>query len=220
MFAIIHLMRLYLSSFRLGNRPEELLKLLGDGRRTALILNAQDWKNPEDRAADFAGESERLQSIGLQPEEVDLRSYFGKPDKLRQRLMEYDLIWVRGGNVFILRRAFKRSGAETVIPDLLEKDVIAYGGYSAGVDIMQPHLHGIELVDNPHVVPEGYDQEVIWDCLRVISYCVAPHYKSDHPESADMDKTIEYYLNNHIPFVALRDGEAIVINGTQQRFVG
>lgn len=28
-------MRLYLSSFRNGNNPEELLKLLGDGRRTA-----------------------------------------------------------------------------------------------------------------------------------------------------------------------------------------
>jgi len=212
-------MRLYLSSFRLGNHPEELTKLLGDGNRAALIFNAQDWKATDDRAADLAAEVGRLKSIGLQPEEVDLRDYFGKPDELKQRLSSYDLVWVRGGNVFVLRRAFKQSGADTAITELLEKDIVVYGGYSAGIDILQPHLHGIELVDDPSVVPEGYDKEVIWDCLGLIPYCVAPHYKSNHPESADIDKTVEYYINNHVPFVALRDGEAIVINGTEQRFV-
>jgi dipeptidase E len=213
-------MRLYLSSFRNGNKPEELLKLLGDGRRTALIFNAQDWKSADDRATDLAAESERLQSLGLEPEEVDLRAYFGKPDELKKRFSGLDLIWVRGGNVFVLRRAFRQSGAETIIPELLKDDVVAYGGYSAGVDIMQPHLHGIELVDDPNVAPEGYDKDTIWECLGLIPYCVAPHYKSDHPESADIDKTVEFYISNHIPFVALRDGEAIVVNGDRQTFVG
>src|ERR1700743_678436 len=132
-------MRLYLSSFRNGNKPEELLGLLGSDRRTALIFNAQDWKTAEERATDLAAESERLQSIGLLPEEVDLRDYFGKSDELKQRLSNYGLVWVRGGNVFVLRRAFRQSGADIVIPDLLKNDAIVYGGYSAGVDIMQPH---------------------------------------------------------------------------------
>jgi dipeptidase E len=163
-------MRLYLSSFRNGNKPEELLKLLGDGHRTALIFNAQDWKSANDRAADLAAESERLQSLGLEPEEVDLRNYFGKPNDLKKLLSGFDLVWVRGGNVFILRRAFRQSGAEAVIPELLRTDAIVYGGYSAGVDIMQPHLHGIELVDDPNIVPEGYDKEIIWECLGLIPY--------------------------------------------------
>lgn len=213
-------MRLYLSSYRNGNKPEALLKLLGNGRRTALIFNAVDSKTGDDRAADLIRESERLQSIGLEPTEVDLRDYFGKPDELKTVLSGFDLIWVRGGNVFILRRAFRQSGADTVIAELLKDDAVVYGGYSAGVDILQPHLHGIELVDDPNLVPEGYDKEIIWDCLGILPYCVAPHYKSDHPESADVDKTVEYYIDNHIPFVAMRDGEAIVIDGTQQHFVG
>lgn len=213
-------MKLYLSSFRNGNNPEELLKLLGDGRRTALIFNAQDWKTSEDRENDLAQESERLRDIGLEPEEVDLRQYFGDAQALKERLSQFDLIWVRGGNVFVLRRAFKQSGADMVIPELIKTDAVVYGGYSAGVDIMQPHLQGIELVDDPDTVPEGYDKEVIWDCLNLIPYCVAPHYKSDHPESADVDKLVDYYIEKHIPFVALRDGQAIVIDGTEQRFVG
>mgnify|MGYP003394226395 CR=1 FL=1 len=59
-------MRLYLSSFRNGNKPEELLKLLGEGRRTALICNAMDMVADEAaRVASNTSESERLSSIGL-----------------------------------------------------------------------------------------------------------------------------------------------------------
>lgn len=213
-------MRLYLSSFRNGNKPEELLRLLGSGRKTALIFNAQDWKSDEDRKTDLDQETERLQSIGLQPEEVDLRQYFGKSEVLKELLAGFDLVWVRGGNVFVLRRAFKQSGADKIITELVNEDEVVYGGYSAGVDIMQPHLHGIELVDDPNVVPKGYEPQIIWDCLGLIPYCVAPHYKSDHPESADVDKTVAYYIDNHIPFLALRDGEAIVIEGDNQTIVG
>jgi dipeptidase E len=212
-------MRLYLSSFRNGNKPEELLSLLSKSRRTAVIMNAVDFKSESDQAYDYTAEAGRLVGIGLEPTQIDLRQYFGKSSELKDELSAYDLVWVRGGNVFVLRRAFKQSGADTVIKELLENNAIAYGGYSAGVDILQPHLHGIELVDSPDVVPESYNAEVIWECLGVLPYCVAPHYKSDHPESADIDKTVSYYIDNHVPFVALRDGEAIVINGSEQKIV-
>ena len=212
-------MKLYLSSFRNGNKPDELLALLGKGRRTALILNAQDWKTEEDRAADFIQESERLKSIGLEPEEVDLRQHVGEPHELKNRLSQFDLIWVRGGNVFILRRAFRQSGADKIISELLKKDTIVYGGYSAGAVIMQPHLHGTNLVDEPHLIPNGYDEEVVWSGLGLLPYCVAPHYKSDHHESSAIDTLVEYYITHHIPFIALRDGQAIVVDGVTQRVV-
>lgn len=213
-------MRLYLSSFRNGDKPEELLKLIGDDHRTAMICNADDLKSESDRAASCTAEAERLKSIGLEPSEIDLRHYFGKPNELKEMLSGYSLIWVRGGNVFVLRRAFKQSGADTIVKELLANDKVAYGGYSAGVDILQPHLHGIELVDPPDVVPEGYDAAIIWDCLGLLPYCVAPHYKSDHPESAAVDKLVAYYIEHHIPFLALRDGQAIVVDEKGQRITG
>lgn len=112
------------------------------------------------------------------------------------------------------------SGFDVILKDLLVNDKIVYGGYSAGIDILQPHLHGIELVDAPDMVPDDYSSEVIWDCLGLLSYCVAPHYQSDHPESADVDKTVEFYIQNHIPFIALKDGQAIVVNGDIEKVVG
>ncbi|MGZ4503485.1 MAG: hypothetical protein ACXVEL_18015 [Nocardioidaceae bacterium] len=48
--------RLYLSSFRIGNEPAALLGLLRGGVRTALILNADDYKSDEDRHESLARE--------------------------------------------------------------------------------------------------------------------------------------------------------------------
>lgn len=212
-------MRLYLSSFRNGNKPEELLRLLGTGRRTALIANSMDFLDEPVRSESVGQEVDRLKSIGLEPTEVDLRQYFGKPEELKEILSTFDLIWARGGNAFILRRAFKQSGADTAIPELLAEDKVAYGGYSAGICILSPSLKGFELVDEPYAIPDGYDPEVLWDCLGIVPYAIAPHYKSDHPESAAIDKSVEYLIDHHIPFIALRDGEVIVIEGKAQRVV-
>lgn len=45
----------------------------------------------------------------------------------------------------------------------------------------------------------------------MLDYVIAPHYKSDHKESKDMDKVVEYMIDNKILFKALRDGEVIII---------
>lgn len=209
-------MRLYLSSFGNGNKPDELLRLLGDRRRTAAIHNAADLLNADERQNTVVDVTDQLESIGLEPTEIDLREYFGKSEELRAKLAQFDLLWVRGGNCFVLRRAFKMSGADRIVTDLLREDRIVFGGYSAGIDMLTPSLHGAELVDDVYAVPDGYEPEIIWDGLNLIPYAIAPHYKSDHPESADIDKSVEYLIDNHIPFIALRDGEAIVVDGDEQ----
>ena len=213
-------MRLYLSSFRNGNQPEELLRLLKGKTRTALISNAIDLDDEETRSRKVAEETERLSSIGLEITEVDLRFYFDDHSNLKSLLESFDLIWVRGGNCFVLRRACKMSGADTILKEMIQTDSVVYGGYSAGIDLLIPNLRGAELVDDPDTVPDGYDKEIVWECLNVLSYSVAPHYKSDHPESSDIDKSVEYMIDHHVPFIALRDGEAIVFDEAGQRIVG
>lgn len=213
-------MRLYLSSFRNGDAPEELLKLLAKGRRTALVCNAVDFETAAERQRKLQEETERLRAIGLDPSEVDLRDYFGKPEALRKELSKFDLIWVRGGNVFILLRAFKQSGADKVIAELLAKDKLVYGGYSAGAVVLCPTMHGVDLVDDPTVVPTGYNPEIIWEGLGIMPKMIVPHYKSDHPESAATDRTVQYLEHKNIPFTTLRDGEAIVVDGHTERVVG
>ena len=116
-------MRLYLSSYRIGDRAGSLLALLGGGKRAAIIENALDTFSTEARdiyrreAYDPAHE---LAALGIAGTPLDLRQYFGRPVALRERLSRFDLVWVTGGNAFVLRRAMKQSGFDDVIVDMLD----------------------------------------------------------------------------------------------------
>lgn len=208
-------MRLYLSSYKLGNHPEQMLPLIKGAKRTAIIMNAQDNVLPERRLERLQEEVDNLTHLGLKPEELDLRAYFGKTDELRNRIEQYDYFWVRGGNVFLLRRAYEQSGFDGLLVELLKDDKAAYGGFSAGVCVLAPSLRGIELVDPKDDVSHGYNPAVVWSGLGVLDYAIAPHYKSEHPESADIDNYVEYCQENNMPYKTLRDGEAIIINGEE-----
>jgi dipeptidase E len=212
-------MRLYLSSYGLGKQPDEFVKLLRGKKRVGVIINAGDMDESY-RPAGLAKQIDALTTIGLQPAEIDLRNYFNKPEALAQKLSEFDAVWVRGGNVFVLKRAIEMSGFDTAIRALLEQDVIVYGGYSAGALVTTPTLKGLEIVDNPNEVPPGYKQEFSWNGMALVPYSLAPHYKSDHPESAKIEKVVEYYKQHNMPHKTLSDGEVIVIDGQDERKIG
>jgi dipeptidase E len=204
--------RLYLSSFGLGNQPEQLVGLLRGGKRVGVVLNAKDGSSEAGRAESLAREIENLAGLGLEPTELDLRHYFGRPVDLEAAVRAVDLVWVRGGNTFVLRRAFKQSGADLILTKLLHKDALVFGGFSAAIAVLTPSLRGLELVDDPTVVPDSYDPAVIWEGLNLLPYAVAPHYRSDHPESPAIEALVQHFIDHHIPFRALRDGEVIVID--------
>lgn len=145
-------------------------------------------------------------------ERVDLREYFGKQNELEKKLSEFGVIWVRGGNVFVLLRAMRKSGFDIILNHLAKKDNILYGGYSAGICVLAPMLKGIDLVDDPNVCP--YEEDTFGDIykgLGIIEYSIVPHYRSDHPESEKMEEVVGYMREHNIPFKILRDGEVILI---------
>lgn len=213
-------MKLYLSSFGLGNRPDELRALLRGGKRVAVVLNAKDASTPEGRRESLEREIEALVGLGLIPVELDLRDYFGRPEELREVLKGFDLVWVRGGNTFVLRRALRQSGADAILREMLREDAIVYGGFSAAVAVLTPSLEGIELVDDPNAVPEGYEPTVVWEGLGVLPYAVAPHYRSDHPESESVERLVQYFVDREVSFKTLSDGEVIVVDGDREFLVG
>ena len=211
-------MKLYLSSYKFGNYTEELVKLSSSNKKAGVIMNAVDWGDPVRVETSLKDQIEVLKSLGFVPEQIDLRNYFDKPDELRKHLSSFGLVWVYGGNTFVLKRAYEQSGFDKIIKDMLQKDEIVYAGFSAGIVILSKSLKGLEIVDDPTVVPEGYKKDFSWDGLGILDYHVAVHYKSDHPESSDIDKEIEYCEKNDIPYKTLSDGEVIVIKGEETKF--
>lgn len=205
-------MRLYLSSFDVGNATSDLVALAPDGR-VALIMNALD-NRPEGREKWRIDQSGKLSALGFRVSELDLRPFFGDPDGLHEALRAFDMVWINGGNVFILRRAMKLSGMDTAIADLLSRDRIVYAGFSAAAVIMSRSLEGLEAVDDPYDVPAGYPQEVEWTGLGILPFSIVVHYRSGHTESAGAEREIEHYERKGIAYRTLQDGEALLIHGS------
>ena len=204
-------MKLYLSSYQLGNETDKLTEMVGRDKRAAVILNAIDALDDAGRQERLDREMAALQDLDFQPEEIDLRRYFDAPGALEAKLCNFGLLWIRGGNSFVLRKAMARSGFDGMVRGLLDQGIV-YAGYSAASCVAGPTLRGVERCDDPYVVPRGYPAETVWDGLGLIDYAVAPHYKSDHPESTMIDDVVKSYVKNKVPYKTLRDGEVIIVN--------
>lgn len=215
------LVRLYLSSFRVGGHPEHLTALVGDGsRRAVVIANAMDDAPQDVRHGAAEGELVALTELGFDPAELDLRDYFDDERGLRRDLAGVGLAWLRGGNVFMLRYALHRSGGDTVFRDLLAHDALVYGGYSAGPCVLSPSLRGLELVDDADAVVRIYGSEPVWDGLALLGEAFVPHYQSPgHPETSAMELVVARYLADGTAYRTLHDGEVLVVNGPDTAIV-
>lgn len=213
-------MKLYLSSYGIGYNPAALQSLVDANKKAAVICNAQDLAPKPERDERVSRGFEEMSNLGFIPEELDLRDYFNNHQALSDVLHNYGLVWIRGGNSFVLRRAMQQSEFDRVIGPLVESEVIVYAGFSAGSCVTAPNLHGIELVDDPHRVPKQYHKDIIWEGLGFIDKAVAPHYRSDHPESEAVEQTIKYFEKHHVDYIALHDGEAILVDNRGMRVVG
>ncbi len=203
-------MKLYLSSYKLGDETETLQKWLASTqKRVGYIPNAFDFTGmpPENRVKHMDFDTNELKTLGFEVEVLDLRDYFGRMDALREKLADLDMVWVSGGNTFVLRQALRLSGFDELIKELAKREDFVYGGYSAGCCVLSPTLKGLQTVDDPHDFPYQEIHEPIWEGLGLIDYAFLPHYDSDHPESEDIDKEVAYCTENKIPFKTVRDGE-------------
>ena len=207
-------MRLYLSSFRLGNETEKFKELVGkENARVAVIDNSRDcYSDDERRTKGLESEFEDLRSLGFAPEYVDLRDYFNDNNALFVKMQSFDVVWVLGGNSFILLKAMKQSGFDRVVDELIKTNKLVYSGYSAALCVISPTLDGVELVDDKDAKAEGYNDEIIWDGYGLIDFYPIVHYKSDHPESELVDKELEYVKSKNRKYKTLRDGENIIVN--------
>lgn len=207
-------MKFYLSSFKVGNEAHKLQELTQNGnRRVVYISNAMDYISElEARNRYNTDDISELEMLGFKVQTLDLRDYFGKTNELEKAIKEYDVIWVSGGNAFVLVQAMKLSGLDVIIRKLYEEKAdVVYGGYSAATYILGPSLKGFHIVDNPDEKPYGEQYETIWEGLGIINYTIAPHYCSEHFESDAVGRSVKYLIDNKMLFIALRDGEAIVI---------
>lgn len=206
-------MKLYLSSYRIPT-PRDLIDLIGKEKKdikVALIPNAKDYYAERPRSLKIHDVVKDFEEIGLNDIEiVDLREY-KDPRKLFEILKDYHLIWVAGGNTFILRHEMEKSGFDEAIRKLLAKGIV-YGGESAGALVAGNSLRGVEFADDPE-----FAEKVISKGLNL-----TPHFVLPHIDSADFGSAIEQAKDAHkhdSSMILLKDTQALVINGEKEKVV-
>lgn len=206
-------MRLFLASYRFGDHQDRFLELAGTPGKVAVIANASDSWPSAARESAVVSDLTPLRRLGFEPSEVDLRDYVDRADELAATLAEFPVVWVRGGNTFVLRAQFARSGADRVLRERLAEDSLVYAGYSAGACLMTPSLRGVELADDPDEVSPTCGIEPVWDGLGMVDRAIVPHWNS----ATDIDDAsraiVDGYLADGTPHWALTDHQVIVVDG-------
>lgn len=178
-------------------------------------MNAVDYGDPIRQEHGYLDQAKKLSELGFQPFRLDLREYFHRPTEIKDVAQKLGAIWINGGNVFVLKRAFEQSGFAQAIKPLVEQNQLVYAGYSAAAYLAGPSLHGAEIVDDPNTIPDGYQPEFAWDGLGFTDFYVAVHFDSDHSESPKINEEIQYFQVQNLPYKTLRDGQVILVNDTQ-----
>jgi dipeptidase E len=205
--------RLYLSSFRMGGCPDRLRDLVHGDHRAAVIANAMDAQPSHERREGVDRELTALSELGFRPEHLDLRDHFDRGD-VCAALADYDLVWLRGGNVFMLRYALARSRADEAIVERLAADSVCYGGYSAGACVVSGPLAELSEVDDPSVVERTYGDPAPERGLGILDWVFVPHVDSpDHPETEACGRVANRYAAAGVPLRTFRDGQVLVIDG-------
>ncbi len=204
-------MKLYLSSYKLGNDIELLKEWVKNNNKMLVIPNALDvFEDSERKTNGILDKCKDLQELGFETQILDLRNYFNKEDELRRYLQDYNSFYVLGGNVFVLRQAMKLSGFDNYLNDISKLDNYLYAGFSAGICVLAKDLHGIHLADKPEKDPYNYGN-IIWDGIGIIDYMPVPHFDTpEHPESHLMYDVVKYLQDNNLPYQTLRDGDVII----------
>lgn len=216
--------RLFLSSQGLGDNPELLGPNSPSENHALVVLNALD-PYPNARQYALPNEMADLASLGYQSLELDLRNHFQRSTDNRQHnrakttaltdiLIQAHLIWVVGGNTFTLARAMTQSHFKEALASASRtaQHTITYGGYSAGAAVVGPDLQGIDLMDDPQVVPEFYDPVVEAVSLALIEIRIIPHVGSPSDDGNNAVKAIDSLRRAQLDYRTLSDGEVWITN--------
>lgn len=144
----------------------------------------------------------KLKRMGLIVDELEISTL--SYETIKSKLEENDFIYVAGGNTFFLLQELKRTGADRVLIQEINKGKL-YIGESAGAIVVAPDIGYSAEMDNVEKASELKD----YLGLNLIDFYVVPHYKNWEMGKA-AEKIISTYSTN-IHLKVIRDNQAILI---------
>lgn len=206
-------MKLYLSSYKLGNQSDELKKWIQSSKnnKIALIDNSKDaYLDEKRKITGIENNTKDLEELGFEVILLDLKKYFGKKELLKSDLQDIYAFYVTGGNTFVLRKAMKLSGFDELLLEYSNNKDYLYAGYSAGICCLCKDMSALSIMDEPFVDPYNTGLPPIYNGIGFIEELIIPHYDSCHKESELASETVKYCKKFKINYQTIRDGEVLI----------
>lgn len=207
-------MKLYLSSYKVGNKADELRKWITEhNNKICLIANSRDvFPDGERKDLGIQSDTKDLEELGFEVELLDLRNYFGKKEELEKLFQRVQAFYAVGGNTFVLRKAMKLSGFDELLIQNANDPNYLYSGYSAGICLLSKDMQAVAIMDEPEVDPYESGLPPIYQGIGFIDEAIIPHFESDHKETEAATKAVNYCQEKGLPYITLHDGNVIIKN--------
>ena len=188
---------------------DEFKKAIADkGKRCAIIPTAMEKE--KDKEQWLVETKNKLSAYGLECE------FFWLGQDENEKLAEYDVVYICGGNVFYLMQVIKQCCAEDVLRKVAQEKVVV--GVSAGSLIMQKDL---ELIRD--LIPRMNKRVKLKDltALDVTNNIEHLPHKTRYIGIIDAFekrvKTYERKVGHKV--ICLEDGQGIIIHGDSHRII-
>lgn len=149
-------------------------------------------------------ETRMLEDLGLTVDELEVST--ASRETVREKLMKNDMIFVGGGNTFFLLQELKRSGADQIIAQEVEKGKF-YIGESAGAIAACPDIGYSAVMDVPDKAPGLTD----YTGMGLVDFYVVPHL--GHPEMGPGAEMIIEKYSSELDLKGINDYQAVLVEG-------
>ncbi|MCT7617766.1 Type 1 glutamine amidotransferase-like domain-containing protein [Aliarcobacter butzleri] len=146
-----------------------------------------------------------LQKLGLIIDELDIST--ASNDEINSKLRNNDFIYITGGNTFFLLQELKKTGADKIIIDEINKGKL-YIGESAGAIVTSANVEYAKRMDDVKKAPNLTE----FSGLNLVDFYVIPHY-ANFPFEKTVEKIIEDYSSKlNLSPISNKDAILVVDN--------
>ena len=145
-----------------------------------------------------------LESLGLAVDVLDVSA--ASYESFVYSLTKNDIIFIGGGNTFFLLQELRRSGADKILVQEVNKGKL-YIGESAGAVIACPDIGYCSGMDSPEKAPELTD----YTGLGLVDFYIVPHIGNKEMGEA-AEKAVEEY-NSRLDLKIITDRQIIQVDG-------
>lgn len=143
-----------------------------------------------------------FKSMGLALDELDIST--ASYEVIQTKLAKNDIIFVAGGITFYLLQEMKRTGADKLIIDEVNKGKL-YIGESAGAIITAPDIEYSSAMDSKKAAPDLKE----YSGLGLVDFYIVPH-----AQNRAFDKAVKQIVKTYsstLDLRVIRDNQAILI---------